>query len=191
MKLQNNIALKEWAVVLKALEEGKQTVILRKGGISEEGGEFKPEHPEFFLYPTFEHENAQAIKSDWRPRLASIEKENKDLKRIHFRLYGITEKVEKVTDWEACKKLIPFTVMSDDAIEKRFNYGDWKGVYVFLTRVYLLPVPLDLPVKPAYEGCKSWVPLETSMFTAGSLPVLPDAVWVYTRDKIVKILRSA
>src|ERR1700679_1430355 len=127
MKLQNNIALKEWAVVLKALEEGKQTILLRKGGIAEEGGEFKPDHSEFFLYPTFEHENAQAIKPDWRPRLAAIEKENKDPKRIHFRLYATLDKVEKVTDWEVAKRLIPFTVMSDEAVEKRFNYGDWAG----------------------------------------------------------------
>ena len=28
-------ALKEWATVVKALEQGKQTVILRKGGILE------------------------------------------------------------------------------------------------------------------------------------------------------------
>lgn len=184
------MALKEWAVVLKALEEGKQAILLRKGGISEEGGEFKPEHSEFFLYPTFEHENAQAIKPDWRPRIASIEKENKDPKRIHFRLYGIVDKVEKVTDWEICKKLIPFTVMSDEAIEKRFNYGDWQGVYVFLTRAYLMAVPSDLPIKSAYEGCKSWVPLETSMFTAGSIPVLPDSVWAYTQSKITKILHG-
>jgi len=190
MKLQNNIALKEWAVVLKAMEEGKQTILLRKGGIQEEGGEFKPEHPEFFLYPTFEHESAQDIKSDWRPRLAAIEKEHKDPKRVHFRLYAVAEKVEKVTDWEACKRIIPFTVMSDAAIEKRFNYGDWQGLYVFITRIFSLPVPLELPIKPSYEGCKSWVPLETSMFTAGSFAVLPDGAWPYTRDKISKVLNA-
>src|SRR5579885_2330362 len=122
MKIQNNMALKEWAVVCKALEEGKQTILLRKGGIQEEGGVFKPDHSEFFLYPTFEHETPAAIKSDWRPRLAAIEKENKDPKRIHFRLYAEVERVEKVTDWEAGKRLIPFTVMSDEAVEKRFNY---------------------------------------------------------------------
>ena len=191
MKNQNNMALKEWAVVLKALEEGTQTILIKKGGIQEENGEFKPEHPEFFLYPTLEHESAQAIKADWRPKLSAIEKENKDPKRIHFRLYAVAEKVEKVTDWEACKRIIPFTVLSDEAIEKRFNYGDWKGVYVFITRVYQLPVPMDLPVKPAYEGCKSWVPLETSMFTAGAMTVIPDGAWPYTRDKISKMLRSS
>ncbi len=191
MKPQNNIALKEWAVVCKGLEEGKQTILLKKGGIQEEGGEFKPEHSEFFLYPTFEHESVKDIKPDWGPRLAAIEKENKDPKRVHFRLYAVAEKVEKVTDWEACKRLVPFTVMSEAAIEKRFNYGDWQGLYVFVVRVYSLPVPLELPIKPAYEGCKSWVPLGTSMFTAGSFAVLPEEAWPYTRDKIIKVIHTA
>ena len=33
-------ALKEWATVVKALEQGKQTVILRKGGILETASGF-------------------------------------------------------------------------------------------------------------------------------------------------------
>jgi hypothetical protein len=190
MKLQNNIALKEWAVVLKALEEGKQTILLRKGGIQEEGGSFKPEYPEFFLYPTFEHQSLDDIKPDWRPRLSAIEKEHKDPKRIHFRLYAEAEAVEKVTDWEACRRIIPFTVMSEEAIQKRFHYDDWEGLYLFVVRVHTLPVPLDLPLKSSYEGCKSWVPLDTSMFTAGSLPVIPEGAWPYTREKILKVLRT-
>jgi hypothetical protein len=190
MKLQNNVALKEWAAVLTALEEGKQTILLKKGGIAEEGGHFKPEHPEFFLYPTFEHQAPEDIKPDWRPRLAAIEKEHKDPKRIHFRLYAVAEAVEKVTDWDACRRVIPLTVLSEEAVHKRFHYGDWEGLYLFLIRVYALPVPLDLPHKPSYDGCKSWVPLETSMFTAGSLPVIPEGAWPYTHDKILKVLKG-
>ena len=34
-------ALKEWATVIKALESGKQTVLLRKGGILEIASGFK------------------------------------------------------------------------------------------------------------------------------------------------------
>lgn len=191
MKPQNNIALKEWAVVLKALEEGKQTILLRKDGVLEESGEFKPEHPEFFLYPTSEHETPANIKPDWRPRIAAIEKENKDPKRIHFRLYANAERVQKTEDWEACKRLIPFMIMSDEAVEKRFNEGDWKGVYLFIVRVFSLPVPMDLPLKPSYGGCKTWVPLETSMFTAGSMPVIPEGAWPYTRDRISKVLLAS
>jgi hypothetical protein len=190
MKLQNNVALKEWAVVLKALEEGKQTLLLLKDGIKEENGLFKPEHDEFFLFPTFEHETPKNIKSDWRPRITAIEKENKDPKRIHFRLLGLGEKVEKITDWEICKGLTPFTVMSDEAVEKRFHEGDWQGVYLFLVRVYQLPVPMDLPMKPSYAAHKTWVPLETSMFTAGSMSAIPDGAWPYTRDRILKMTKA-
>jgi len=190
MKLQNNVALKEWAVVLKALEEGKQTLLLLKDGMVEEDGVFKPEHPEFFLYPTFEHETPKSIKSDWRPRIGAIEKENKDPKRIHFRLLGIGEKVEKVTDWEIGKGLAPFTVMSDEAVEKRFHEGDWQGFYLFLVRAYMLPVPMDLPIKQGYAAQKTWVPLETSMFTAGSLSVIPDSIWPSTRDRILKMTKA-
>lgn len=190
MKTQNNIALKEWAVVLQGLEEGKQTILLRKGGIREEGGEFKPEHEEFFLYPTLEHESAEDVKPDWRPRLGAIEREHKDPKRVHFRLYAVVEKVEKVTDLEVCRRLVPFTVYSDEAVEKKFNYGDWAGLYVLVARIHSLPVTMDLPFKPAYEGCKSWVTLETSLFTAGSMPVLPDGAWPYTWNKILKLLKA-
>ena len=45
--------LKEWATVVKALEQGKQTVILRKGGILETASGFNVESKKFFLFPTW------------------------------------------------------------------------------------------------------------------------------------------
>ena len=36
MKTHNDMALKEWAIVCQALEEGKQTLLLRKEGVVEE-----------------------------------------------------------------------------------------------------------------------------------------------------------
>lgn len=191
MKTQNNIALKEWAAVLKALEEGKQTILLRKDGFTEEGGALKSEHPEFFLFPTLHYEASKDIKADWRPRLSAIERENKDPKRIHFRLYAVADQVQKTEDWEACKRLIPFTIFSDEAVEKLFNEGGWPGLFMMLVRVHILPVPMDLPLKPAYKDLPAWVPLETSLFTAGCLPVVPDHAWPYTCDKISKVLTSA
>ena len=117
MKTHNDMALKEWAIVCQALEEGKQTILLRKGGVAEEGDGFNPENPEFFLFPTTEHESADKIKADWRPRLHKLDKEAKDPKRVHFRLYGILEGTHKMTDWEAVKRMIPFTILSDQAVE--------------------------------------------------------------------------
>ena len=46
-------ALKEWAVVCRALEEGRQIVLLRKGGILEYRQSFKVKHDRFLLFPTY------------------------------------------------------------------------------------------------------------------------------------------
>ncbi len=55
-------ALKEWAAVVLALEQGVHTVLLRKGGISEDTGNFNLDHSRFLLYPTFEHQKPQFLK---------------------------------------------------------------------------------------------------------------------------------
>ena len=73
------VAFKEWAGVCDALIEGRQTVIIRKGGISETAGpgEFDLEHPEFWLYPTWVHQAEQGLRTGGEhgplpiPRLAT------------------------------------------------------------------------------------------------------------------------
>ena len=62
---RNRFALKEWAVVVRALATGRQVILLRKGGIEEEPGEFRVEHAEFFLYPTFEHQHRKYVLSEF------------------------------------------------------------------------------------------------------------------------------
>ena len=44
-------AFKEWAVVCEALGDGRQSIILRKGGIAEGREGFAFAHGEFFLFP--------------------------------------------------------------------------------------------------------------------------------------------
>ncbi|HEX3869165.1 MAG TPA: DUF1802 family protein, partial [Pirellulales bacterium] len=69
------IAFKEWAVVCRALARGQQTVILRKGGIVEEGGKFAPDHSEFLLFPTYLHQGPENVIPAVRPWLAEVEAE--------------------------------------------------------------------------------------------------------------------
>ena len=45
------MALKEWAVTVRALAQGQQILLLRKGGIHESGKDFRVIHPQFLLYP--------------------------------------------------------------------------------------------------------------------------------------------
>ena len=44
MQTTNNVAFKEWAVVCAALASGRQTIILRKGGMEEGRDGFRVEH---------------------------------------------------------------------------------------------------------------------------------------------------
>ena len=45
-----SIGFKEWAVVCEALGSGRQSIILRKGGIAEGREGFSFKHREFFLF---------------------------------------------------------------------------------------------------------------------------------------------
>ena len=62
-------ALKEWATVIRALESGDQTVILRKGGILETDSGFTVENEKFFLFPTFEHQETKHVKHEHHKHL--------------------------------------------------------------------------------------------------------------------------
>ena len=51
-----SIGFKEWALVCAALEQGRQSILLRKGGIAEGRTRFSFQYREFFLFPTWFHE---------------------------------------------------------------------------------------------------------------------------------------
>ena len=53
-------ALKEWAVTQRSLLEGHQIILLRKGGIVEETGDFDLKAKQFLIYPTYAHETERA-----------------------------------------------------------------------------------------------------------------------------------
>ena len=59
-------ALKEWATIINALDNGKQTIVLRKGGILETASGFKIESNRFFLFPTWEHQETKHIKPEFQ-----------------------------------------------------------------------------------------------------------------------------
>ena len=56
------IAFKEWAAVCAALAAGRQTIILRKGGIAEGPAGFVPQHGQFWLLPTRFHQRPEKLR---------------------------------------------------------------------------------------------------------------------------------
>ena len=64
MKPTHDRAFKEWAVSCQTMAEGRQILLIRKGGIREESGVFRIHDPEFWLMPTYEHQNAALLQLD-------------------------------------------------------------------------------------------------------------------------------
>ena len=87
------IAFKEWAVVCRALAEGRQALILRKGGIAEGRDGFGFRHSEFFLFPTFFHEQVVKVRTPGAEIPATRPGE------IEIRYFAKLEAEKKITSW--------------------------------------------------------------------------------------------
>jgi Uncharacterized protein conserved in bacteria len=59
------LALKEWSIVCRALEEAKQSILLRKGGILEYKKGFEISQKIFLLYPTLEHQSKEYLQPNY------------------------------------------------------------------------------------------------------------------------------
>lgn len=168
------VAFKEWAAVCRALGEGRQSVILRKGGIAEEGGLFRPEHDRFWLYPTYFHEQQQkGLKSDAADLLAAAEADRPEPGRIRLRHFVEVASARFVADLDAALRLDALHIWSEDTVRQRFHYRS-PGLYVLAVRVHRVRTPVVVAEDPAYAGCKTWVELTEAVVEDPADPVLTD-----------------
>jgi hypothetical protein len=182
-----SIAFKEWAVICRALGEGRQALILRKGGIAEVGGEFRPEHDRFLLYPSYFHEQHHTgIKPELMPLLEAAEHDKPPAGRIHFAHFAVVSAVWHLESIDEALSLDAFHGWTADEVIKRFNYRA-PGLYGFAVRVHRLKSPVDISEKPEYAGCKTWVNLEAVINDADARPVIADAAY----DKVLSELTNA
>jgi len=163
------IGFKEWAVVCDALGDGRQTVILRKGGIAEGREGFRFRHGQFFLMPTGFHEQIGRTRLPADTPLPALPA---GTHRI-----GLSVRVEWtafVDRIETALALEPFHILSEATVRERFDYDDLKGVHVALVRVARLVPAWEFPDAPRYGGCRSWVDLPDPPADLRSAPVLDD-----------------
>jgi hypothetical protein len=166
-------ALKEWAVVCKALEEGRQSLLLRKGGIMEYRNGFEVKHNIFFLFPTFEHQSKEFIQSDYAYNLDIIQK-NTSLrsKKNKINSYAKVISVREISDILTIQKLRKYHIWNDQYVNIRMKYNPKKPMSVVLLRVYKMNRPLEIDMKSEWAGCKSWIPI--SLFDDHQHTVMKD-----------------
>jgi len=166
-------AFKEWAVICKALAEGKQALILRKGGIAEPDDTFALQASRFWLYPTYVHQQRAGVKPEALPLLEAAEAEKPPAGVIHLTHFVEVPGVYQVRQLFAALGLHHLHLWSEETVRKRFEYR-YPGIFVLPARVYRNAQAIDMPEQPEYAGCKSWVEFDRDLPTDGAVPVLDD-----------------
>lgn len=163
----NTPALKEWSAAVHAMLDGRQTVLLRKGGIGEK--RFDLEASEFVFFPTVAHEHADRVRPEHRDLLegsASDSTEDDIVIRAGAKVIAAIE----VNDAAALEAIAPYHIWTTASVRAdRLDFRPKHRLAVLVVSARPLIDPVRLPRTPAYAGCKSWVPLPVS-------PALGDPV---------------
>ena len=162
-----SVGFKEWALVCQALGRGEQSILVRKGGIAEGRDGFGFRHHEFFLFPTFFHE--QLVKV----RMPDAEMPKKLENEVEIRYFARLEAQHKMADWSQVRALEPLHILAEPVVRDRFEYKG-AGLQVALVRVFRLEPGWTFPDQPAYGGCRSWVSLPELPGDTRFEPVLTD-----------------
>lgn len=185
---QGLAAFKEWAVSCEALGQGRQVMLLRKGGIKERGHVFKVEHPHFFLYPTYEHQDPEGVKPEYQALLAESLAAKPELGQVQVRYWARVDEAWGLTGSEAAFAQSANHIYSDQAVKDRWDWQSSKPLWLLLLRVHRLERPLDLEVLEDYTGCRSWIDLanlpEAEAAGLPCRPVLDDAAYAAMAAKV-------
>ena len=186
MEKVNRFALKEWAAVCEALAHGRQTILLRKGGLADSGGEFQLAHREFWLFPTRFHQDVDQLKPDAVSLLESVTPPTNG--SVAISLYAIADETYRLADHDLLERIGEKHILSAETARDRFQYRD-EGINVVVVRVLRLETPFVLNEAPHFAGCRSWVDLRNKLPTSGLVPVLSDAHYQAERDAIRGLLQ--
>ncbi|MDP9314815.1 MAG: DUF1802 family protein [Chloroflexota bacterium] len=175
MTLQTEIhALKEWAVATDALERGETIMLLRKGGIREEGKHFKVAHDEVLLYPTYEHQQRHLLKPQYADRVEPVPS-GWHPETVRIGAFARITDIFQVSERETVEGLLPFHVWNEQFAAERFGWKPRFPLYVMLLRGYKLAQEQVIEYRSEYGGCKSWIDLALPVSLAGMRPVLSDS----------------
>lgn len=160
------LALKEWAAVVHALLEGRQTVLLRKGGIHEKRFQI-PEgtaavSAPVVLFPTVAHSHAERVRPAHHDLLAHGQadvREGSFMVRCGITLFDVVA----VTRPGGLDQILDTHIWTSASVQAdRVAFRPKVPLQALVVRAFALPRPVLLPRDEAHAGCKSWLDLPVS-----------------------------
>lgn len=184
------LALKEWAVTQRALLEGHQIVLLRKGGLVEETGDFDLRAREFLVFPTYIHETERGgdVQPCFRQWLREEEERRPPTDTLRIEAAASVTDIVRVDDRAKLIRLTPTHLWTEEFINARYDWEPYKPVFALIVRAYKLPEPVEIPMRREYGGCTSWVTLDAPILTEGAMPAVGDAFFERRRELTKRVL---
>jgi len=179
-------SLKEWASIVNALENGDQTILLRKGGILDVASGFKIESKKFILFPTQEHQNEVNIKPQFYKHLEHAKQNPPKNGFNKITSYAEVLAEADISSDEKIRDLSSFHIWSDKYINERRDWKPENPMKVMFLKTYKIP-ELETPLKSEYQGCKSWININEEIPVGKS--VLRDTEIKPKLDKFMEIVK--
>lgn len=180
-------ALKEWQAAVVALLQGQTVLLLRKGGIREDRGQFRVATRQVLLLPTLEHQNLQLLKPAYRSWLGNPAPVS-DGGMVSYAGWAEITHVLPLNPPAVAYDLLPYLIWNRQFVQERLQWKPEKPLYCMALRAYRFELAVPLPRHAGYAGCRSWVELGQPVAIEDSRPVLADGAYRQMVKSILTLL---
>ncbi len=151
------LALKEWSAAIGGMLDGRQTILLRKGGIHEK--RFTLADSRFLLFPTAVHGHAERVRPEHHDLLARAAGDSTETHVVVRAGAEVVAAVE-VNRPEALEELAALHIWTIESIRAdRLDFRPKHRLTALVVRAYPLVEPVRILRGDEHRGCTSWVPL--------------------------------
>lgn len=168
------LALKEWGAAAHALLQGRQCVLLRKGGIHEK--RFTLQGSQFLLYPTVAHSHAESTRPEHADLLPLGAADVTGGAVVVRAVLSVVEVVEVVRP-DRIAELAPLHIWTTESVRaNRIDFRPKHRLAAIVVSTRPLPDPVEVAVRPEYGGCRSWVQVPIDPAGLAATSVIDPAV---------------
>jgi hypothetical protein len=126
------------------------------------------------LFPTLYHQQAESVLPSAQARYEVIAAQFPPPDTLRLEVYATVVAWHRIESLDVAQRLSGQHIWKEEIIAQRYAWGKDENIFALALRIHRLPAPHELPMAPAYSGCKSWVELERDIPTEGSQPVLSE-----------------